>query len=135
MASVIKINNYQKRRFALRIINELNGTIKSKKIGILRWAFKKNTNDSRESAAIYIANDLLNEGADLFVYDPKVSKERIIDDLKALLQSNNESKNEIELKLKRVNIVSDYKMCFNQSSCISILTEWDSLLNTIGKNS
>ena len=122
---VIKINNYQKRRFALKIINELNGTIKSKKIGILGWAFKKNTNDSRESAAIYIANDLLNEGADLFVYDPKVSKERIIDDLKALLQSNNESKNEIELKLNRVNIVSDYKMCFNQSSCISILTEWD----------
>ena len=59
----------------------------------------------------------------MFVYDPKVSKERIIDDLKALLQSNNESKNEIELKLNRVNIVSDYKMCFNQSSCISILTE------------
>tara|TARA_B100001057_G_scaffold173802_2_gene174545 strand:- start:16672 stop:18084 length:1413 start_codon:yes stop_codon:yes gene_type:complete len=122
---VVKINNYQKRRFALKIINELNGTIKSKKIGILGWAFKKDTNDSRESAAIYIANDLLDEGADLFVYDPKVEKDRIMNDLKTLLQSNNESKNEIESKLNRVNVVSDYKMCFDQSSCISILTEWD----------
>ena len=61
----------------------------------------------------------------MFVYDPKVENDRIMDDLKTLLQSNNESKNEIESKLNRVNVVSDYKMCFHQSSCIAILTEWD----------
>jgi len=51
---VIKINNYQKARFSKKIIDELNGTVKSKKISVLGWAFKKDTNDSRESASIYV---------------------------------------------------------------------------------
>ena len=122
---VIKINNYQKKRFAYKTIQELNGNVKNKKIGILGWAFKKDTNDSRESASIYISNDLLNEGANLFIYDPRVSKERIIEDLKSLFIINGESDNEISQKLNSVKIVSDYNLCFENASGISILTEWD----------
>ena len=122
---VIKINNYQKKRFAYKTIQELNGNVKNKKIGILGWAFKKDTNDSRESASIYISNDLLNEGANLFIYDPRVSKERIIEDLKSLFIINGESDNEISKKLNSVKIVSDYNLCFENASGVSILTEWD----------
>ena len=61
---VVKINDYQKNRFAKKIISELNGTVSQKKITLLGWAFKKDTNDSRESAAIYVADILLKEGAE-----------------------------------------------------------------------
>ena len=122
---VIKINNYQKNRFSKKIINELNGTIKSKKIGILGWAFKKDTNDSRESASIYISKELLDEEAHIYIYDPKVSKKRILDDIQILFKSNNHPQSETELKIKNVHVVDNYELCFDHASCISILTEWD----------
>ena len=56
---VIKINNYQKERFALNIIKLVNKSEHSVSVSILGWAFKKNTNDSRESASIYVTDILL----------------------------------------------------------------------------
>ena len=53
------------------------GTITQKKIGILGFAFKADTNDTRESSAIQISIDLLNEGANLVIYDPKVRKNQV----------------------------------------------------------
>ena len=44
---VIKMNNYQKHRFADNIITTLYNTVSAKKIAFLGWAFKKNTNDTR----------------------------------------------------------------------------------------
>lgn len=126
---VININNYQKNRFSKKIIEELNGTIKSKKIGVLGWAFKKDTNDSRESASIYVADHLLEEGAEVYIYDPKVDKKQIHDDLINLWESNNLPKIEIESKLKRLIVTDIYEKCFNNSSCIAILTEWDEFTN------
>ena len=72
---VVKINDYQKNRFAKKIITGLNGTVNQKKITLLGWAFKKDTNDTRESAAIYVADVLLEEGAELHVYDPMVKED------------------------------------------------------------
>ena len=60
---VVKINDYQKQRFAKNIIEGLNGTVNKKKITILGWAFKKDTNDSRESSSIYVTHHLLEEGS------------------------------------------------------------------------
>ena len=51
----------QKRRFAKNIVKTLYNTVSGKKIAFLGWAFKKDTNDTQESAAIYVADDLLNE--------------------------------------------------------------------------
>src|SRR5690554_883946 len=78
---VISMNDYQKRRFAENIVNRLFNTVSGKKIAIMGWAFKKDTNDTRESAAIYVADYLLNEQAELWVYDPKVKAERVYADL------------------------------------------------------
>lgn len=66
---VIIMNDHQKRRFANNIIKTLYNTVSGKKIAFLGWAFKKDTNDTRESAAIYVADYLLNEEAMVSVYD------------------------------------------------------------------
>jgi UDPglucose 6-dehydrogenase len=135
---VIKINNYQKARFSKKIIDELNGTIKSKKIAVLGWAFKKDTNDSRESASIYVTDHLLEEGAQVCVYDPKVEEEQMINDLYNLWESKNISKSEIESKLNRLTVTHAHEDCFNSSSCIAVLTEWDEFItydwNSLIKN-
>ena len=70
---VVKINDYQKERFAKKIIDHFGGDLTRKTIAILGWAFKKETNDSRESAAIYVAEKLFKAGAIILVYDPLVS--------------------------------------------------------------
>ena len=78
---VIVMNDHQKRRFASNIVQTLFNTVSGKKITLLGWAFKKDTNDTRESAAIAVADYLLNEHAEVVVYDPKVTKEQIYADL------------------------------------------------------
>ena len=79
---VLKINNYQKQRFAQKIIDHFEGNIRGKKIAILGWAFKANTNDSRESASIHVSEILYKNGAFLQIYDPMVSHKNIIKDIK-----------------------------------------------------
>ena len=71
---VIDINNYQKTRFCKRIVSTLFNTITDKRICLLGFAFKKDTGDTRESAAIYVAKYLMDEGAKIAIYDPKVKQ-------------------------------------------------------------
>src|SRR6056300_723272 len=78
---VVKINDYQKDRFAKKIIEHFGGNLTGIKIGILGWSFKANTNDSRESPAIYVAKKLFKAGAILEIYDPMVSKKSIFRDI------------------------------------------------------
>jgi UDPglucose 6-dehydrogenase len=75
---VIDMNEYQRRRFAYRIIENLFNTVTNKKIAILGFAFKKNTGDTRESASIYVSKYLIDEGARITIYDPKVEKVQIM---------------------------------------------------------
>ena len=74
---VIKINKWHQNRISRLIIKKLFGTLSGKKIAVLGFAFKSNTNDTRESAAIQICKDLLDEGAELFIHDPKVNAKQI----------------------------------------------------------
>jgi UDPglucose 6-dehydrogenase len=122
---VVKINDYQKNRFAKKIIAGLNGTVNQKKVTLLGWAFKKNTNDTRESAAIYVADVLLEEGAELHVYDPMVKEDRIRQDLTTLWEARNDSKHEVAAKLKRCVVHIDHKIALDSSFAAAILTEWE----------
>ena len=122
---VVKINDYQKNRFAKKIITGLNGTVNQKKITLLGWAFKKDTNDSRESAAIYVADVLLEEGAELHVFDPMVKEARIYLDLTNLWEARNYSKKEIESKLKHCFVHKEHNIALENSFVAAILTEWD----------
>jgi len=99
---VISINDYQKNRFANRIQNALFNTVNGKKIAFWGWAFKKDTNDTRESAAIYVADQLLSEGAEIVVYDPKVSLARMQMDLQTLLEYRGETETDINGKLAKL---------------------------------
>lgn len=116
---VIIMNDHQKRRFAKNIIKTLYNTVSGKKIAFLGWAFKKDTNDTRESAAIYVADDLLSEQATVVVYDPKVGEEQIQFDLN-YLESRSETDN-----AKGVQVaINAYDAC-NNAHAIAVLTEWD----------
>ena len=116
---VIIMNDYQKTRFAENIVSKLYNTVSGKKITFLGWAFKKDTNDTRESAAIYVADALMNEQAEITVYDPKVSEERIYADLDYLKTRSPEENR------KLLKVVSDPYMACENAHAIAILTEWD----------
>ena len=116
---VIIINDHQKRRFAENIVKTLYNTVSGKKIAFLGWAFKKDTNDTRESAAIYVADHLLNEEAEIVVYDPKVKSEQIYSDLEYLGTHRSE---EFYRRLKVVNTAQE---ACKDAHAVAVLTEWD----------
>ena len=122
---VIKLNDYQKHRFARKIITTLFNTVNGKKIAFLGWAFKKDTNDTRESAAIYVADHLLEDGANIHVYDPKVSEAKIKADLSYLWELNGVTDARIAQKLAQVFVHTDVQDALKDSHAIAILTEWD----------
>ncbi|XP_010178523.1 PREDICTED: UDP-glucose 6-dehydrogenase isoform X2 [Mesitornis unicolor] len=116
---VIDMNDYQRRRFASRIIDSLFNTVTDKKIAILGFAFKKDTGDTRESSSIYISKYLMDEGAKLHIYDPKVPKEQIILDLShpGVSEDNQVS--------RLVTVSKDpYEAC-DGAHALVICTEWD----------
>jgi UDPglucose 6-dehydrogenase len=116
---VILMNDYQKHRFARKIVKTLYNTVADKKIAFLGWAFKKDTNDTRESAAIYVAEKLLQEQANISIYDPKVKKEQIITALENLETLDPEAIH------KRITVVSNPYEAMKEAHAVAILTEWD----------
>jgi UDPglucose 6-dehydrogenase len=125
---VVSINNYQITRFVNNIIKALFNTVSGKKIAILGWAFKKDTNDTRETAAMYVARDLYTEQAELHIYDPKVSSAQIIRDLKSALEAIGQQANE-QLIAKNVIIHNDPQQAVDKAHAIAIVTEWDEFKN------
>ena len=79
--SVVELNTWQQHRIARLVVNKLFGTVTGKRLAVLGFAFKADTNDTREAPAIRICRDLLEEGAQLSIHDPKVSAEQIARDL------------------------------------------------------
>ena len=120
---VIIMNNHQRNRFANNIVKSLYGTVAEKKIAFYGWAFKKDTNDTRESAAIYIADKLIDEHANIEVYDPKVSALQMQSDLN-YLNSRSESKNAQYLTSHQ----DPYKAA-NGAHALAIITEWDEFVS------
>nr|WP_315190234.1 UDP-glucose 6-dehydrogenase [uncultured Flavobacterium sp.] len=116
---VIIMNDHQKKRFSNRIVQTLYNTVADKKITFLGWAFKKDTNDTRESAAIYVADDLINEHANIAVYDPKVSEKKILADLD-YLETRASEKNAKSIS----SFDNPYSACAG-AHAIAVLTEWD----------
>ncbi len=116
---VIKMNDHQKNRFSRNIVKKLYNTVSDKKIAFLGWAFKKDTNDTRESAAIYVADNLLNEHANIYVYDPKVAEHQIYFDLDYLNSRSSEENKE------RLKVVGDPYKAIEKAHAVAILTEWD----------
>ncbi|XZE55550.1 UDP-glucose 6-dehydrogenase [Planctomycetaceae bacterium SH139] len=124
---VVRMNDYQKRRFVERMVRTMFNTVSDKKIGIWGFAFKKDTNDTRESAAIYVCRDLLRERAKLSIYDPKVTEQQIRAELKAIMMGEDgrlTAESERLLK-ENVEVVSSATAAADKSHAVAILTEWD----------
>ena len=111
---ILIINKWQQKRISKIIVEKLFGTISEKKICILGFAFKANTNDTRESPAIEVCNDLLEEGAILNIYDPKVTNNQIKNKL-----------NKDDLENESINCFASIKEAVKDSDAIVIMTEWE----------
>ncbi|RPJ32971.1 MAG: UDP-glucose 6-dehydrogenase [Verrucomicrobiaceae bacterium] len=115
---VVELNDWQKSRFVEKIVRTLFNTVNGKRIAILGFAFKKDTNDTRESPAIHVCRDLLREHAHLSIYDPRVDPETIRHDLAnakvptSLIESN------LEIHLDPYATLKD-------AHALVALTEWD----------
>jgi len=114
---VVDINEYQKSRFAKRIVNALNNTLSNKKIAVLGFAYKKDTGDTRESAAISVVGQMIGERAHVAIYDPKVEKEQISRDL--------ESDHSPGVVARYVTICDNAYAACDRAAAVVILTEWD----------
>jgi UDPglucose 6-dehydrogenase len=110
---VVRMNDYQKDRFVQRMMDAMFNTVSDKKIAILGFAFKKDTNDVRESPAIAVCSRLLEENACLKIYDPQVSDESI---LTALGLEEND---------KRISFHNNATDATKSTHAIAILTEWE----------
>lgn len=111
--SVVEMNDYQKRRFAQQIVAKMFNTVSGKRIAVLGFAFKKDTNDTRESPAIYVCKDLLEEQAEIAIYDPKVSEAQIRRDL------------QLKEEDLSVTVCADAYAATNGAHAVLVLTEWD----------
>ncbi len=111
---VVKMNDWQKHRFAARIVRTLFNTVADKRVAVLGFAFKKDTNDTRESAAISVCRDLLAEQATVVVYDPKVPAAEIVADVCAKGHAN-----------PRLIVAKSAEEACAGAHALAVLTEWD----------
>jgi UDPglucose 6-dehydrogenase len=115
---VVHLNDWQKTRFVEKIVRTLYNTVNGKRIAILGFAFKKDTNDTRESAAIQVCRDLLQERAHLAIYDPQVSRETICENLMSAGIS-------AELIASNVEFPATPYDAATGAHALATLTEWD----------
>jgi UDPglucose 6-dehydrogenase len=111
---VIKMNDWQKRRFSGRILKALYNTAANKRVAVLGFAFKKDTNDTRESPAIAVCRDLLAEEANVVVYDPQVPADKI---RREVLGSNPDD--------PRLTVAKSAYEAAEGAHALAIATEWD----------
>src|SRR5574344_2570563 len=112
--SVVRINDWQKQRFAAKIVSTLYGSVAGKKIAVLGFAFKKDTNDTRETPAISVCRDLLAEQASVVVYDPRVPA--------SLVQQEVLGAGKTE---PRLTVAASPMEAIQGAHAVAILTEWD----------
>ena len=119
---VVDINIWQQKRISSLVIRNLFGTLSNKKLAIFGFSFKANTNDTRESPSINISKNLLQEGAKLNFYDPKVVEKDILIEFKETINQNNVSVSDSPLKAAQ------------QADAIIVLTEWEEFKELDWKN-
>ena len=117
--NVLDLNQWQKNRLTKVVVEKLFGNISEKKIAILGFAFKSKTNDTRESSAIDICKNLLQEGSNLSIYDPKVKAIQVENALKIKENINLDSHNNANWHFSK-----SIQSCIEGSDAVLILTEW-----------
>ncbi|KAK3939332.1 putative UDP-glucose 6-dehydrogenase [Diplogelasinospora grovesii] len=114
---ILRINEYQRQRYARNVVRELNGSLRGKKIAVLGFAFKDGTNDTRNSIAVHIIKDLAEEmPREIAIFDPGCARADILDEIQnsGLTQS----------QLERIKICTGWRETAQDSSAVCVLTQW-----------
>ena len=119
---VCKMNDYQKHRFSLNIVRTMFNTVTGKKIALFGFAFKKDTGDTRETAAAFVARDLIDEQARVHVYDPQVSRETMMTEFKYTLNLTEQTKPGFS---DLITTSPDPYTAAEGAHAIAVVTEWD----------
>ncbi|MEO2049935.1 MAG: UDP-glucose 6-dehydrogenase [Pirellulales bacterium] len=124
---VVKMNDWQRYRFASRMVRTMFNTVSAKRIAIWGFAFKKDTNDTRESSAISVCRDLLEEHANLAIYDPKVPAKMILQELELACTSDTGHLSGYHKQLidENVTICDSAEAAADQAHAIAVMTEWN----------
>lgn len=124
---VVSMNDFQKRRFSTRIVKHMFNSVSDKKIAVWGFAFKKDTNDTRESAAIYICRDLIEERARVTIYDPKVTLDQVRRDLQMLMSRDLGIVSALhrDLIMNNVDFAHSAAEAADGAHAIALLTEWE----------
>lgn len=126
---VLSLNDFQRKRFAQRVIRCLNNTLVRKKITLLGYAFKKNTSDTRESPAVDIIQTLLSDcPAEIAIFDPCCNPETVKGEIQRLL--GNADERLLKSEGGPVEVYTDAYAACADSNAVLILTEWDEFRNT-----
>ncbi|KAK0630913.1 UDP-glucose/GDP-mannose dehydrogenase family, NAD binding domain-containing protein [Bombardia bombarda] len=114
---VLRINEYQRQRFARRVVRELNGSLRGKKISVLGFAFKDGTNDTRNSIAVHIIKDLAEEmPREIAIFDPGCAPADILDEIQRIGLKDSQ--------LERIKICTGWRDSVQDASAICVLTQW-----------
>ena len=124
--NVVEINIWQQKRIYTEVVKRMFGNLAEKKIAILGFAFKENTNDTRESPSIGICYDLMHEGAILSIHDEKVLEETIKKDF---LNNQVNTKNINFDNSRKWNFQKNVYSAIENSEALIILTEWETYKN------
>ena len=108
--SVVEINEWQENRFVQNMLVNMFNTVAGKRIALFGFAFKANTGDTRESPAIYVAQGLLDEHAEVVITDPKALPN---------------AKNDMKAFKKGVSFEPDPYKAARGAHAVAVLTEWD----------
>lgn len=114
---VLRINEYQRQRFARKIVRELNGSLRGKKIAVLGFAFKDGTNDTRNSIAVHIIKDLAEEmPQEIAIFDPGCSSAEIMDEVRNVGLGPSQAES--------IKICSNWRESVQGASVVCVLTQW-----------
>lgn len=119
---VVLMNDYQKRRFSINMVKNMFNTVTGKKIAIFGFAFKKDTGDTRETAAVYVMKDLLDERALMSVYDPQVTREQMFMEFDYTVNVNETTLPGLH---NMITTASSAIEAATGAHAIAIMTEWD----------
>ncbi|MFH1629568.1 MAG: nucleotide sugar dehydrogenase [Pseudomonadota bacterium] len=108
--AVVRINDYQKERFMLNMLNVMFNTLANKRICLFGFAFKADTGDTRESPANFVAKRLVEEKARVVITDPKALKNAAED---------------LEGVGGEISYVEDPYEASAGCSAIAVMTEWE----------
>merc|ERR1711933_183181 len=113
---VVDMNEHQKKTFSAKIISSLFNTVTNKKIAVFGFAFKKDTGDVRETPALTVCHMLMQDGASVHVYDPKVKKADALAEFKY---------HNMEIDESRLVFEASAGAAADGAHAIVVLTEWD----------